>query len=165
MIKRAGKTQYIQHYVKLEQLYKSPHNAFKTLNKTYYDDLINSVINCKAEQTKLIIYKSIYNICTIMECESISLTTEKEEQRKLISKYILSSHKLASETGKWRDSDRNCKKCNEDVSENLEHFLFNCNAYSSIRERYESYPSDLKSFFKWEFRSELLELLHNQREK
>ena len=111
LITRAEKTQYITHYKKLEKLYNTPDTAFETINKNFYDDLIKTVKNCKIEQSKLNNYKNIYDIGDSIPSKSLSLNTDKEERRKLLTKYIVASHNLASETGRWLGSDKNCRKC------------------------------------------------------
>ena len=118
--------------------------------------------NCKPEQSKLCTYKKIYG--DDLE-KGIAFGITNKLHQKLVIKYILSSHNLACETSKWKGNDKSCKQCDSEVWETLEHFLFNCEAYSNIRSTYANFPPDLKSYFEWNHSDEVLELLHNQREK
>ena len=82
-----------------------------------------------------------------MPCNSITMNCANEFQRKLLTKYIVSSHSLMSETGNWSGGGKTCKKCSEGVVETLEHFIFDCSAYNEIRWRFDSFPYLLKTFF------------------
>ena len=163
LITRVEQTKYIKHYRELERCYITPINAFKTLNNKFYNEIVESVKNCKPEQSKLNTYKNIYG--DSLANRSISVGIANETRQKLVIKYIVSSHNLACETSKWQGNDKSCKQCNLPVWETLEHFIFDCDAFSDIRRRYDDFPSDLKCFFTWELSDEVLELLHEQRGK
>ena len=164
LISRAEKTLYIKHYINyIKKCFKSPDNAFETLNGNFYDELLKTVINCKDEQTKFQLYKNIYNIRDNIPSDSITLTIENENRRKLLTKYIVSSHNLVSETSKWLENGKCCKKCTTREEETLNHFIFDCSAYRNIRSRFSDFPADLTSFFVWKHKAEVIELLHNQR--
>ena len=130
LITRAEQTKYIKHYKYLEKCYSTPVAAFEKLNKKIYDDITNLVKNCKPEQSKLCTYKKIYG--DDLE-KGIAFGITNKLNQKLVIKYILSSHNLACETSKWKGNDKSCKQCDSEVWETLEHFLFNCEAYSNIR--------------------------------
>ena len=82
-----------------------------------------------------------------MPCNSITMNCANEFQRKLLTKYIVSSHSLMSGTGNWSGGDKTCKKCSEGVVETLEHFIFGCSAYIEIRWRFDSFAKFAKNVF------------------
>ena len=53
LIIRAEQIGYIKHYTNLEKLYNIPGIAFEAINKYFYDDLFQSIKNCKKEQSNL----------------------------------------------------------------------------------------------------------------
>ena len=75
LIVRADKTRYIKHCTNLEKLYNTPDFSFEAINKYFYDDLFESIKNCKKEQSKLNNYKIIYGITVIIPITSLSLNT------------------------------------------------------------------------------------------
>jgi hypothetical protein len=160
LISRARSTKYIKHYVKLEEMYENPTTAFKCTNDAFYHDIMDTIKNCRAEQTKLCTYKDIYDLTESAPTTTLTLTERNENRRKLLTRYILSSHNLACVTSKWSGSNRICKNCDLNQDETLQHFLFDCSAYTDIRESYPRFPVDVKSFFKWEYSGEVLEKLH-----
>ena len=82
------------------------------MNERRYNDTVETVRNCKDNQTKLRIYKSIYDVNNEIPATSFTMTAANEYQRKLLTRYIVSSHNLACETSKWvSGANRNCKKC------------------------------------------------------
>ena len=163
LVKRAEKTNYIKHYRNLETLYGTPHNAYETINREFYNEQISIVENCRDEQSKLKTYKTIYDIrnTTI----TVTLNNKDEELRQILTRYVVSSHNLASELGKWSEHDKNCKKCSLEVPETLCHFLIECDAYENIRSIFDYFPSDLRGFFEWEHCGQAITLLHQKREK
>ena len=163
LITRAGKTKYIKHYQDLERKYLTADNAYKIINDKFYYDILNSVKNCKQEQTKLSTYKSIYG--ENLSKTSLTLGTNNVMHQKLFSKYILSSHNLACETSKWKGNNKSCKQCDSGDWETLEHFLFDCAASRNITNLYNDFPVDLMSFFEWRHSGEVLEILHKQRKE
>jgi len=63
------------------------------------------------------------------------------KQRQILSKYRLSEHSLAIETGRHRKSwlpreQRVCVQCRTGEIETETHFLLHCHKYSSIRDLY-----------------------------
>ena len=163
LLKRAEKTRYIKHYLSLEKTYKTPEEAFKNLNTKFYGEVLETVKTCKIEQTKLRTYKSIYGIVDVIPSNSITMKAANELQRKVLTKYIMSSHNLVSEIGNWSGGDKTCNKCSEGEIESLEHFIFNCTAYNEIRERFDAFPYSLKTFFEWEHCGEAIILLNQKR--
>ena len=147
LIIRAGDTMYIKHYRDLEKQYLTPDAAFESLNKSFYGKILNLVKNCKPEQSKLCTYKNIYGDSLLSRSLSLSITNVIRQ--KFVTKYILSSHKLASVTSMWRGNNKECKQCDLGDWETLEHFILDCNAYANIRRLYDDFPTDLKSFFEW----------------
>ena len=68
--------------------------------------------------------------------------------KRLISKFRLSSHNLAIETGRYNNismNDRLCKFCNTDIEDEF-HFVLICPNYSEIRKKY------IKPFY-WKYPS------------
>ena len=108
-------------------------------------------------------YKNIYGITVSIPITNLSLNTNNEEHRKLLTKYIVASHNLASDAGRWLGIDKNCKQCTQDAKETFEHFIFNCPFYTNIRRNYIQYPQDLYSFFKWKLCGKVITSLHSKR--
>ena len=150
LLTSAKNTLYIKHYLKLENMYETPEIAFEALNKTFYDDAIHSVMNCKNEQTKLKTYKNIYDLHNIHSLPVISFTlsAENEYRRFILTRYIVSSSNLMAVIGRWSGDNKTCAKCQRNEEETLEHFIFMCDAYSDIRNQ-TTFPTNLNSFFKW----------------
>ena len=159
----AEKTRYIQHYTNPEKICITPNIAFDTINNIFYDDLTTNIKNCKKEQSKLNNYKNIYGVTVTIPSTSLTLTTYNEEHRRLITRYIVSSHNLASESSRWLGIEKICKQCTQDAQETLEHFIFNCPLYTNIRRNYNEYPQVLKGFFKWEHCGKVIAALHSKR--
>ncbi len=70
----------------------------------------------------------------------LTIVTEKK-LRKTLTRYSLSEHSLAVETGRHRQSwkpreDRLCPLCSQAEVETELHFLLDCPNYSEIRELY-----------------------------
>ena len=160
LISRAGKTKYIKHYVELEKTYGNSNTTFKCTNEAFYRDTMDAIRNCKPEQTKLCTYKEIYDLDDKIPTTTLTLSTTNEKRRKLLTRYALSSHNLACETSKWSETTRICKNCEQNQDETLRHILFECTAYTLTRESYPRFPTDLNSFFTWEFCGEALEKMH-----
>ena len=63
---------------------------------------------------------------------------KNKNERAMLSKMRVSAHKLAIESGRYTriktpKRERLCTVCNSGEIEDEEHFLLNCNAYTSIR--------------------------------
>ena len=144
LISRAKKTNYIKHYVELEEKYESPDDAFKHTNEAFYRDIVDTIKNCRLEQTKLCTYNEIYDLNNEIPATSVTLSTKDEYRRKLLTRYVLSSHNLACETSKWTGASKSCKKCDQDSDETLKHIICECNAYDAIRESHPRFPSNVK---------------------
>ena len=161
---RAEKTRYIKHYLNLEKTYETPEDAYQKSNEKFYSEMMDIIKNSKIEQTKLNTYKNIYGINNDhLPSHSISLKCADEFKRKVLTRYILSSHNLLSEIGNWSGGDKICSKCSEGVPESLEHFIFHCTAYDEIRGKFDEFPYRLKTFFEWEHCGEVITLLHRKR--
>ena len=160
LISRAKDTKYIKHYIQLEETYGDPQSAFELTNNEFYRNTMDTLLNCRTEQTKLCIYKEIYHLTNEIPTTTFTLAETNENRRKLLSRYVLSSHNLACVTSKWSGGNRACKNCDINQDETLKHFLFDCSAYTTIRSSYPGFPRTLQSFFEWESCGEALEKLH-----
>ncbi|XDV45306.1 hypothetical protein PO909_013424 [Leuciscus waleckii] len=91
-------------------------------------------------QSKLQFYR---NLKSNYELEEYLQSVRDTKQRQILSKYRLSEHSLAIETGRHRKSwlpreQRVCVHCRTGEIETETHFLLCCHKYSSVRELYFS---------------------------
>ena len=91
-------------------------------------------------QSKLQFYR---NLKSNYELEEYLQSVRDTKQRRILSRYRLSEHSLAIETGRHRKSwlpreQRVCVHCRTGEIETETHFLLHCHKYSSVRELYFS---------------------------
>ena len=168
LIERAKDTKYITHYKKLEEDYDDPKILFKEMNETFYKETWNNIKQATAEKTKIKLYHEIYNTAETMPHTSLSLLCKSTKYQNIVTKYVMSSHELHCETGKWSRTpkgERYCKQCNEQVEEDLSHFIFNCARFQHIRASYPEFLlyNSLSDFFNWELGGIVLQKLHMER--
>ena len=152
-ISRARDTKYLTHK-NLERNYEKGEQVFNTLNDKFDEDSWKKIMEANITNTKLKTYHQIYNNCEYLPTQSLSLKSIERKNRKIISSYIMSSHELATEAGRWSQipkENRKCKQCNSDAVETLCHFLYRCNKFTHIRNHYVDYPysENLAKFVFW----------------
>jgi hypothetical protein len=67
------------------------------------------------------------------------------EQRRTLTRFRISAHKLAIETGRYKGiprHDRICTRCTDNTVEDERHFLFSCNYHTREREALMSIIND-----------------------
>ena len=131
-------------------------------------ELLKQITDATADQTKLKTYAEFYNFTDEIPKTSYSLTLQNEWHRKVVTKYITSSHDLESEKGRWLKIDKTqriCKQCNDNVVESIIHFIFECKIFNSIRNEYIDFPQNktLYEFCNWSNYALVLFKLHNKR--
>ena len=82
-----------------------------------------------------------YSIKTNYQIEEYLDTVRNYEQRRLLTKFRISNHKLAVETGRYgkqkiQVDKRYCILCNNSEIETEEHMLLHCPCYSSLRQHF-----------------------------
>ena len=169
LISRARDTKYLTHYKNLEGNYENGEQVFNTLNDKFYEDSWKKIMEANITNTKLKTYHQIYNNCKNIPTQSLSLNSIGRKNQKIVSSYIMSSHELATETGRWSQTlkeNRKCKQCNSDAVETLCHFLYRCNKFTHIRNHYVDYPysENLAKFFSWKNYERILVELHSHRD-
>ena len=80
-------------------------------------------------------------IKTNYQIEEYLDTIRDYEQRRLFTKFRISNHKLAIETGRYgkqkiQADQRLCIFCNNNETETEEHMLLHCPCYSSLRDHF-----------------------------
>ena len=110
-------------------------------------------------------YHEIYSKEETLPQHSLSLKSSNEFQR-ILTSYVMSSHNLECERGKWirkPKGERYCRQCLTEDEEDLTHFLFECTYFQHIRNRYSCLPQNksISNFFKWEHSEILLAKLHS----
>ena len=169
LISRARDTKYLTHYKNLEGNYENGEQVFNTLNDKFYEESWKKIMEANITNTKLKTYHQIYNNCENIPTQSLSLNSIGRKNQKIVSSYIMSSHELATETGRWSQTpkeNRTCKQCNSDAVETLCHFLYRCNKFTHIRNHYVDYPysENLAKFFSWKNYERILVELHSHRD-
>ena len=168
LINRASDIKYITHYKNLEKNYENVEQVFTTLNDKFYEDNWKKIIEANDTNTKLKTYHQIYNNCENLPKYSLSLNSKARKNQKIVSSYIMSSHDLETEKGRWSQipkEERTCKQCNNDAAETLCHFLYRCSKFNHIRNHYMDYPTseNLAEFFNWKNYERILVELHSHR--
>ena len=168
LIERAKDTKYIKHYIALEEKYANGEEIFNQLNNSFFEENWRKLTHCYESRTKLKTYHAIYNKSETLPTTSLSLTINKRSQQKITSRYIMSSHNLQSEKGRWSKTPkiaRVCKQCTSGSEETLAHFIYDCDKYSDIRNHYNNFPTspELSAFFTLNNCATILEDLHTHR--
>ena len=119
--------------------------------------------------TKLKTYHQIYNNCKNIPTQSLSLSSIGRKIQKIVSSHMMSSHELATETGRWSQTpkeNRTCKQCNSDAGETLCHLLHRYNKFTHIRNHYVDYPysENLAKFCSLKNYERILVELHSRRD-
>ena len=147
---------------------KLPQKAFDEINTNFFIGLWNEIREAPHEKTKLNTYFRIYNSNYNMPGQSLSQKCNNTTFQNILTSYILYSHDLECEKGKWSRTpkgERYCKQCKDDVEEDLHHFLFKCTYFENIRKDYATFPQheSISSFFNWEHSEVVLSKLHYKR--
>ena len=168
LINRANDTAYIKYYKNLEQMYSSGDKVFNKINDQFYEECWKKINDADDSKTKLKTYLDIYENCEITPETSLSLKDHTRCQQKTLSSYIMSSHNLEIEKGRWSRTpkeERVCKQCTSGSVETLCHFLYQCDKFNHIRNRYTNFPTSpqLSNFFNSANCAVILEELHTER--
>ena len=168
LIERSKGTKYVKHYINLQTQYPSPKEAYETINSKFYLEKWNEIKQAEPQRTKMKTYHEIYDNANILPKYSLSLNRNNISVQSNLTSYVMSSHNLECEKGKWirtPKGERYCKQCNNNIEEDLKHFLFECTYFQHIRNRYPEYPQNnsLFSFFNWEHSEVVLTKLHSHR--
>ena len=168
LIEKAKSTKYVTHYKKLEERYETPENAYQSINSKFYEERWNEIRTATPEKTKMKTYHQIYQNADTLPHECLTTTEKNTKIQDILTSYILSSHNLETERGKWvrkSKGERYCKHCCIDVEEDLVHFLFDCEYFKSIRNSYSTFPEEKSttSFFHWNQSGLALSKLHSNR--
>lgn len=88
------------------------------------------------------------------------------EQRRTLTRFRISAHKLAIETGRYKGiprHDRICTRCTDNTVEDERHFLFSCNYHTQEREALMSIINEnCKNFSLLNIDAKLVWLLNNE---
>ena len=88
------------------------------------------------------------------------------EQRRTLTRFRISAHKLAIETGRYKGiprHDRMCTRCTDNTVEDERHFLFSCNHHTQEREALMSIINEnCKNFSLLNIDAKLVWLLNNE---
>lgn len=97
------------------------------------DNCVQNFQSRLIESSRALFYRNIFGFDFQFYLKCVNI----EKYRIALSKLRLSSHRLSIETGRWNRTDidnRICPSCN--ILEDEFHFLFECNMYTDIRQRY-----------------------------
>ena len=168
LIERAKDTKYIAHYRNLEAQHKDPTSLYKETNDKFYLQTWNNIKEATPEKSKMMLYHEIYNRSDNMPQNSLSLLCQNKKFQTILTQYIMSSHDLQCEVGKWTRTpkgERLCKQCDEHFEEDVSHFILHCKHFQHIRNSYPEFPKNdsLFNFFNWELSELVLHKLHMYR--
>ena len=97
------------------------------------DNFVQNLQSRLTESSRALFYRNIFDFDFQFYLKCVNI----EKYRTALSKLRLSSHRLSIETGRWNRTDianRICPSCN--ILEDEFHFLFECNMYTDIRQKY-----------------------------
>ena len=143
LLDRANTTGYIKHYKALEQKYRNGKELFNKMNDEFYGQIWKNIKDANNHKTKLKAYFDIYNESEKLPDTSLSLKIQSRRQQKTISLYIMSSHNLESEKGRWFNTpkhERVFRQCTSGLEETLNHFIFKCEKFHIVRTQYANFP-------------------------
>ena len=135
---------------------------------SFFESMWRNLKDAGADKTKLKNYHEVYGNCETLPMTSLSLTVKKRFQQKIISSYIMSSHNLETEKGRWSNTPKTarvCKQCTSKSEETLQHFINECDRFNEIRNRNFNFPTSLQlsEFFNLPNCKTILEDLHTRR--
>ena len=137
------------------------------MNDEFYGQIWKNIKEANNHKTKLKTYFDIYNESEKLPDNSLSLKIQSRRQQKTISLYIISSHNLESEKGRWSNTpkhervcrqctsglesekgrwsntpkhERVCRQCTSGLEETLNHSIFKCDKFHIVRTQYANFP-------------------------
>ena len=120
-------------------------------------------LNDRTKNKKLALYKDIKNV---FKFEEYLDSIKHYNQRRCLTKFRISSHKLNIERGRYVNINRNERLCKQCESQNIEdefHYLMKCPKYSDIRKKLFSAANEtVRNFMQMSDQSKFLILLKNE---